>query len=79
MDKEFIEGYRKILEMSYREIDSSAIVVVELGEVDYETNETIKKYRSKGYKLMDANRFGEGLEQIGECLVFVKRKDAENG
>jgi hypothetical protein len=79
MDKEFIEGYRKILEMSYREIDSSAIVVVELGEVDYETNETIKKYRSKGYKLMDANRFGEGLEQIGECLVFIKIKDAENG
>lgn len=75
MDKDFMESLRKMQEMEYRQIDSSAVVVAELGEVGYETNETIKKYINDGYKLIDANRFGEGLEQCGEFLVFVKNKD----
>jgi hypothetical protein len=79
MEKSDIENLRKLYELSYQEGDSTAIVVVEYGEVDYENNETIKEYRNKGYKLIDSNCFGEGLEQIGEFLVFVKRKDLENG
>lgn len=75
MDKEFIETLRKMQEIEYRQIDSSAVVVAESGEVDYETNETIQKYISDGYKLIDANRFGEGLEQCGEFLVFVINKE----
>ena len=72
MDKFDIENLRRFYELSYQEDDSSAIVEVELGKVDYENNETIKNYRNKGYKLIDSNRFGEGLNVIGELLVFVK-------
>ena len=61
-------------EQGYREIDSSAIVVAELGVVDYSTNETIKKYTNEGYKLFDTNKFGVGPLQCGEFLVFVKKK-----
>ena len=53
MDNKIIEELRKIHEIEYRQIDSSAIVVVALGEIDYETNDTIKMYKSKGYKLFD--------------------------
>ena len=75
MDKKEIEILRMMQEQGYREIDSSAIVVAELGKVDYSTNATIKDYVNKGYKLLDSNRFGEGFEQIGEFLVFVKNKE----
>jgi len=75
MDKEFIESLRKMQEMGYRETDSSAIVVVEYGEVDHENNKTIKEYQAKGYKLVDTNRFGEGFETIGEFLVFAKNNE----
>jgi len=73
MDNKIIEELRKIHEIEYRQIDSSAIVVVALGEIDYETNDTIKMYKSKGHKLFDTNRFGEGLHQCGEFLVFVRK------
>lgn len=72
MDKTDIENLRKLYELSYQENDSSVIVIVELGEVDYEKNETITNYRNKGYKLIDSNRFGEGLDVVGEFLVFAK-------
>ena len=74
MDKNEIEILRMMQEEGYREIDSSAIVVAELGVVDLSTNGTIKDYLNKGYKLLDSNRFGEGSKQIGEFLVFVKMK-----
>ena len=74
MDKNEIEILRMMQEEGYREIDSSAIVVAELGVVDNSTNGTIKDYLNKGYKLLDSNRFGEGSKQIGEFLVFVKMK-----
>lgn len=75
MDNSYIEILRSMQEQQYREIDSSAIVTVESGLVDYDNNETIKEYKSKGYKLFDSNRFGKGLEPIGEFLVFVKDKN----
>jgi hypothetical protein len=74
MDKNEIEILRMMQEQGYREIDSSAIVVAELGVVDYSTNETIKKYTNEGYKLFDTNKFGVGPLQCGEFLVFVKKK-----
>ena len=73
MDKDYIEALRKIYEMGYRETDGSAIVVAELGEVDYETNETIQKFVNDGYKLIDSNSFGEGSQVCGDFLVFVKK------
>lgn len=74
MEKNEIEILRMMQEQGYREIDSSAIVVAELGVVDLSTNGTIKDYLNKGYELLDSNRFGEGSKQIGEFLVFVKKK-----
>ena len=74
MDKDYVEELRKMYEVSYREIESSAVVVTEMGEVDYSTNSTIQKYIGDGYKLIDSNRFGEGLEPCGEFLVFVKKQ-----
>ena len=74
MEKNEIEILRMMQEQGYREIDSSAIVVAELGAVDLSTNGTIKDYLNKGYELLDSNRFGEGSKQIGEFLVFVKKK-----
>lgn len=74
MEKNEIEILRMMQEQGYREIDSSAIVVAELGVVDLSTNGTIKDYLNNGYELLDSNRFGEGSKQIGEFLVFVKKK-----
>ena len=74
MDKDTIEALRRMQELNYRQVDSSAIVVAEMGEVDYSTNETIRKYKDNGYKLLDTNRFGVGPVQCGEFLVFVKKK-----
>jgi predicted DNA-binding WGR domain protein len=74
MEKSDIESLRKFYELAYQEDDSTAIVVVQYGEVDYANNETIKEYQNKGYVLIDTNRFGEGFKQIGEFLVFAKKK-----
>ena len=74
MEKNEIEILLMMQEQGYREIDSSAIVVAELGVVDLSTNGTIKDYLNNGYELLDSNRFGEGSKQIGEFLVFVKKK-----
>lgn len=62
MDNKIIEELRKIHEIEYRQIDSSAIVVVALGEIDYETNDTIKMYKSKGQMLMPGQEYQ--LEQF---------------
>ena len=59
MDKDTIEALRKMQELNYRQLDSSAVVVAEMGEVDYST---------------DTNKFGVGPLQCGEFLVFVKKK-----
>ena len=76
MDKDTIEALRKMQELDYRQRYSSAIVVVEMGEVNYETNETVRKYIDSGYKLLDANRFGVGPQLCGEFLVFIKEEKA---
>ena len=55
MEKNEIEILRMMQEQGYREIDSSAIVVAELGVVDLSTNGTIKDYLNKGYELLDGH------------------------
>jgi predicted DNA-binding WGR domain protein len=74
MEKSDIESLRKFYELAYQEDDSSAVVVVEYGEVDYTNNKTIKEFKENGYEMIDSNRFGEGFKQIGEFLVFAKKK-----
>jgi hypothetical protein len=74
MEKSDIESLRKFYELAYREEDSSAVVVVEMGEVDYANNKTIKEFQENGYEMIDSNRFGEGFRQIGEFLVFAKKR-----
>jgi hypothetical protein len=74
MDKNDIESLRKFYELTYQQDDSSAVVVVEYGEVDYSNNATIKDYQEKGYTLIDSNAFGEGFNKIGEFMVFAKKK-----
>ena len=74
MEKSDIESLRKFYELAYQEDDSSAVVVVEYGEVDYTNNKTIKEFKENGYEMIDSNRFGEGVKQIGEFLVFAKMK-----
>jgi len=74
MEKSDIESLRKFYELAYQEDDSSAVVVVEYGEVDYTNNKTIKEFKENGYEMIDSNRFGEGFKQIGEFLVFAKMK-----
>ena len=74
MEKSEIESLRKFYELAYQEDDSSAVVVVEYGEVDYTNNKTIKEFQKKGYELIDTNAFGEGFKQIGEFLVFAKKR-----
>ncbi len=74
MDKSTIENLRKFYELTYQQQDSSAVVVVEMGEVDYANNDTIKEFNAKGYRLFDSNKFGTMIDgTIGEFLVFVKR------
>jgi predicted DNA-binding WGR domain protein len=74
MEKSDIESLRKFYELAYQEDDSSAVVVVEYGEVDYTNNKTIKEFKENGYEKIDSNRFGEGFKQIGEFLVFAKKR-----
>lgn len=45
-----------------------------MGEVDYANNKTIKEFQANGYEMIDSNRFGEGFKQIGEFLVFAKKR-----
>ena len=53
MEKNEIEILRMMQEQGYREIDSSAIVVAELGVVDLSTNGTIKDYLNNSGRLLD--------------------------
>jgi hypothetical protein len=47
-------------------------VVLNGGELGvYENNPTVIEYENKGYRLCDANMFGEGLEKM-ETLTFLK-------
>ncbi len=73
MNKSELEQLRRFYELTYRMENSSAIVVAELGTVDYTSNATVREYKDKGYRLLDTNRFGTISDgTVGEFLVFVK-------
>lgn len=51
------------------------VAVISEGEPgEYDENPSVKEYTDKGYKLVDANMFGEEGE-IGEILIFVPDKE----
>ena len=75
MDKDLPEKMRGMYEFFYKkEFGDSVIAVISESEPgNYEDNSTISKYKKNGYKLMDANIFGQGFEK-GEILIFVPDK-----
>jgi hypothetical protein len=78
MEKDFIATMLKIHTLAAIDtFGTDAIVVLNGGEPGvYENNPTIKEYEEKGYRLCDANMFGQGLERY-EALTFCKKKTAE--
>lgn len=49
-----------------------AVAVVSQGTPgEYDYNPTVKEYEAKGYKLVDANMFGQG-DESGEILIFAR-------
>jgi hypothetical protein len=75
MEKDFVTNMLEIY--TFFAIDTfgtDAIVVLNGGEPsEYENNPTIKEYEEKGYRLCDANMFGQDLERY-EALTFCKKK-----
>ena len=73
MDAELIERMKRIYQISaWETYGKDAIAVLSEGTPGiYDNNPTINEYKTKGYKLVDANMFGHGVE-TGEILVFAK-------
>ena len=73
MDEEFIEYVRDMnLIGAWETYGMEAIAVVSQGTPgEYTDNPTVKEYEAMGYKLKDANIFGQGYE-TGEILIFSK-------
>ncbi len=74
LDRKEIESMRRMHERNYQEDNPTAVVVVEFGQVDYDTCPTVKDYQERGYRLYDANAFGNQDGCVGEFLVFIKDK-----
>ena len=76
MEKNFVESMRKHFEFFAKmEYGDSAVAVVSEGKPgEYDNNPTIAKYQELGYKLADANMFGD-LGETGEILIFQKAKE----
>lgn len=73
---DFAEKFRQINELAYRSqgySDAKAVIIE--GEVDYDSNPTVKEYIEKGYRIIDENRFGMGLQSQGTIVVFVKNQE----
>ena len=69
MDEKLIEGMRRMNQIgAWETYGKDAIAVVSQGTPG---DPTVKEYEAKGYKLRDANMFGQGNE-TGEILIFVK-------
>ncbi len=73
MDEEFIEYMRHMNQIgAWETYGKDAIAVVSQGTPgEYTDNPIVKEYEAKGYKLRDANIFGQGYES-GEILIFAK-------
>ncbi len=73
MEKGFLKGMLALHIIAAKEtFGPDAIVILNGGELGvYENNPTVIEYENKGYRLCDANMFGEGLEKM-ETLTFLK-------
>ena len=73
MDKDFIKTMLALHFLAAKEtFGPDAIVILNGGELGvYENNPTVIEYENKGYRLCDANMFGEGLEKM-ETLTLPK-------
>jgi len=68
-----IEEKRKFYENIAREDDPTAIAVMVLEGMPYDEWPKIKKAKTEGYHIVDANAFGFGDELAGEILILSKR------
>ena len=75
MEKDFIATMLRIYTLDAIDTFGTDAIVVLNGDEPgvYENNPTIKEYEGKGYRLCDANMFGQDLERY-EALTFCKRK-----
>lgn len=75
MEKDFIATMLRIYTLDAIDTFGTDAIVVLNGDEPgvYENNPTIKEYEEKGYRLCDANMFGQDLERY-EALTFCKRK-----
>ena len=73
---EFAEKIRLFYEKCYqKEYGADVIAVISSAQPgDYQNNPTIDEYTKKGYKLIDANMFGDENGQ-GEILLFKSSQD----
>ena len=71
MDSELSEKTRRMYEFFYRQdMGDSVVAVVSQGTPgEYDENPTVREYAEKGYRLIDANMFGQG-DDSGEILIF---------
>lgn len=70
MEKDFIEKMLKLYTWNaLATLGPDAVVVLNPEPQVYENNPTIEEYKSKGYKLCDANCFGIGDKKY-EALTF---------
>ena len=74
MDAKLIESMRFMNQVSaWETYGKDAVAVVSQGTPgEYADNPTVKDFEAKGYKLVDANMFGQGNES-GEILVFARQ------
>ena len=71
--KNIIEDMRCMYQIdAWETYGKDAVAVMNEGfSGEYDENPTMKEYKAKGYKLVDANMFGEGTDTF-EILTFVK-------
>ena len=74
MDAKLIESMRFMNQIgAWETYGKDAVAVVSQGTPgEYDDNSTVKEYEAKGYKLVDANMFGQGNES-GEILIFARQ------
>lgn len=75
VNKEHAEEMRVFYERCYREeYGPEVMAVLNGGEPgNYDNNPTVEEYRQKGYKLIDANMFGDSLGSVAEIFIFAPR------
>lgn len=78
MEKSDIESLRKFYELAYQEDDSSAVVVVEYGEVDYTNNKTIKEFKENGYEIYTRMFLMSHLRERCQILGYMSETEAVN-